>query len=81
MWGELTHRLAIPARGSVLPRCPWRASDLLHRRAISMPREGPGESRVTWFSFLSFRARVAKSSTALGRGGRWERVAGLWQPG
>lgn len=72
LWGggKLTHRLAIPARESILPRWPWGASDLLHHRAISVPREGPGGSRVTWFSFLALRARIAKSSTALGREGR-----------
>lgn len=72
----LTHRLAVPARGSVLPWWPWGAGDLLHHRAISVPRVSPGGSRVTWFSFLALRARVAKSSTALGRGGRWGWVAG-----
>lgn len=74
---ESTHRLAVSARGSVFPRWPGGAGDLLHHRAISVLREGPGWSRVTWLSFLSLRARVAKSSTALGRGG--EGGGGGWQ--
>lgn len=73
--GGSTHRLAVPARCSVLPWWPWGTSDLLHHQAISVPCKGPRGSGVARLPFLTLGARVAKSSTALVSGQKWGWVA------
>ena len=82
--GGSTHGLAVPARGSVLPRWPRGTGDLFHHRAIGVLREGPGGTGLTRLPFLALGARVAKSSTALreeGNGDGWHVPKGVAQAG